>query len=110
MQREKMSTGEEKKKKERRKFTPEYKAQVVRVCRSTGKSPEAVARDLELTPTAVRRWYDQAQVDRRGSERGSLTTDERAELAQLRKEVRILRQEREILKQATSLFAKECTS
>lgn len=96
-------------KKTRRQFTPEYKAQVLRVCRDSGKSPEAVARDLGLTPTAVRRWYDQARIDRGGGGNGRLTTEERAELAQLRKEVRVLRQEREILKQATTLFAKECT-
>jgi transposase len=104
---ETMSTDDEKKM--RRKFTPEYKAQVLRLCRDSGKSPEAVARDLGLTPTAVRRWHDQAQIDRGGGGKGALTTEERAELAQLRKEVRVLRQEREILKLATTLFAKECT-
>jgi transposase len=94
----------------RRHFTPEYKAEVVRVCKENGKSPEAVAKDLGLTPTAVRRWFDQAAIDRGRGGEGPLTTAERAELAQLRKEVRVLRQEREILKKATGFFAKECTS
>jgi transposase len=96
--------------KARRQFTPEYKAQVVQVCRVSGKSPEAVARDLGLTPTAVRRWYDQARIDAGGGGKGPLTTEERAELAELRKKVRVLEQEREILKKATSFFARECTS
>ncbi len=104
----KMSTGPARK--TRRQFTAEYKAEVVELCRKTGKSPEATARDLGLTKTAVRRWYNQAQVDSGGGGEGPLTTTERTELAELRKEVRVLRQERDILKKATSFFAKECTS
>jgi len=108
MARNEMSTNPGRK--ARRQFTPEYKAQVVQVCRNSGKSPEAVARDLGLTPTAVRRWYDQAKIDAGGGGNGPLTTAERAELAELRRKVRVLEQEREILKKATSFFAKECTS
>jgi transposase len=108
MARNNMSTNAGRK--SRRQFTPEYKAQVVQVCRDSGKSPEAVARDLGLTPTAARRWYDQARIDTGGGGKGPLTTAERAELAELRRKVRVLEQEREILKKATSFFAKECTS
>ncbi len=108
MARTKMSTDQARK--IRRQFTAEYKAEVVELCRKTGKSPEAMARDLGLTQTVVRRWYNQAKVDAGGGGEGPLTTTERAELAELRKEVRVLRQEREILKKATSFFAKECTS
>jgi transposase len=89
----------------RRAFTAEFKAEVVALCRTSGKSVGQVCRDLELTETAVRRWVAQAEID--GGQRAGLTTDERAELAQLRKENRILREERDILKRATAFFARE---
>jgi transposase len=89
----------------RRAFTAEYKAQVVELCRTSGKSVGQVCRDLNLTETAVRRWVAQAEVD--SGQREGLTTDERAELAQLRKENRVLREERDIQKRATAFFARE---
>ena len=60
---------------------------------------------MGLTETAVRRWVMQAEID--AGEREGLSTEERVELARLRKENRILRQERDILKRATAFFAKE---
>ena len=90
---------------QRRAFTAEYKAEVVALCRGGGKSVGQVCRDLDLTETAVRRWVAQAEVD--SGQREGLTTAERAELAQLRKENRILREERDILKRATAFFARE---
>lgn len=98
------------KKRKRRKFTDEYKAEVVRLCQQPGKTPNSVAIDLGLTPSAVMNWVRQATVDAGGGGRGALTTPEREELAALRKENRQLRQEREILKKATAFFAKEGTS
>jgi len=89
----------------RRAFTAEFKAQVVEVCRTGGKSVGQVCRDLDLTETAVRRWVAQAEID--SGQRAGLTTEERAELAQLRRENRILREERDILKRATAFFARE---
>jgi transposase len=89
----------------RRSFTVAYKAEVVALCRSPGSSVGKVARDLDLTETAVRRWVAQAEVD--SGRRQGLTTTERAELAQLRQENRLLRQERDLLKRATAFFAKE---
>ena len=89
----------------RRAFTAEYKAYVVELCKSSGKSVGQVCRELGLGETAVRRWVAQAAVDR--GEREGLTSEERAELAQLRKENRILREERDILKRATVFFARE---
>lgn len=94
----------------RRKFTDEYKAEVVRLCQQPGKTPFAVARELGLTASAVSGWVRQAKVDAGGGGNGPLTTAERDELAALRREVRTLRQEREILKRATAFFAKEGTS
>lgn len=94
----------------RRKFTDEYKAEVVRLCQQPGRTPFAVARELGLTASAVTSWVRQAKVDAAGGDSGPLTTTEREELAALRREVRTLRQEREILKRATAFFAKEGTS
>jgi transposase len=87
-------------KRPRRSFTREFKAEVVALVRQPGNTAASVARDLDLTETAVRDWVKQADVD--DGRRDGLTSDERAELAQLRKEVRVLREERDILKRATA--------
>ena len=70
-----------------------------------GKSIAATARDLDLTESALRQWVERARADRTQGRTG-LTTLEREELARLRKEVRELRTEREILKKAAAFFAK----
>ena len=85
-------------KRKRRSFTKEYKAEVVKLIRTSGKSIGAVVRDLDLTETAVRRWVQQTEIDSGGGPAGALTTAEREELAQLRKRVKTLEMEREILK------------
>ena len=89
----------------RRSFSDEYKAEVVELCRTSGKSIAQIARDLGIGETAVRRWIAQAEID--AGRRPGLTTDEHAELVALRKENRVLREERDILKRATAFFAKE---
>jgi transposase len=94
-------------KRKRRKFTAEYKAEVVRLVRDGGKSAGEVSRDLGLTETAVRHWVKQAGIDAGGGGAGALTTAERAELVALRREAKQLRMEREILKKAAAFFAKE---
>jgi transposase len=91
----------------RRSFTPEFKAQTVDLVRTSGKSISQICRDLDLTETAVRRWVEQAAIDR--GERDGLTTSEREELTRLRREVRVLQEEREILKKAAAFFATETT-
>src|SRR5919205_617701 len=80
----------------RRSFSAQFKAETVELIRSSGRTIGEVCRDLDLTETAVRRWVQQAEVD--AGKRPGLTTAERAELARLRREVRVLREEREILK------------
>ncbi len=93
---------------QRRKFTPEYKAEVVKMVTDSGKSPRAIARDLGLTPSAVAGWVKQADVDAKGKGTdGMLTTEERAELGRLRKENKDLRMEREFLKKMSAFFARE---
>ena len=89
----------------RREFTAAYKAEVVELCRTSGKTVAAVARDLGLTATVVRRWVTQAEID--GGRRDGLSTSDREEIARLRKEVRVLREERDVLKRATVFFAAE---
>ena len=66
-----------------------------------------MARELDLTESAVRAWVRQTAIDGGEGSTGSLTTEEREELVRLRREVRTLRQERDILKKATAFFAKE---
>jgi transposase len=83
----------------RRFFPPEYKAEVIELIRSTGKTVGQVARELDLTETAVRQWVRQADLDT-GRRSDGLTTAEREELRRLRRENRELREEREILRKA----------
>ncbi len=91
-----------------RKFTKEFKAETVRLIRETGKSMLAVARDLDLTPSAVERWVKQADTDAGRGRAGALTTDERdEELRRLRRDNLKFKMEHEILKKATAFFAKE---
>lgn len=110
MRSQSMSKKSRTQRRQRRQFDDEYKAQVVQMCEQPGKTVASVSKELGLTPSAVGAWVRQATVDRKGGENGPLTTEERQELAALRKEVRQLRQEREILKKATAFFAKEGTS
>jgi transposase len=90
----------------RRFFAPEYKAEVVELIRSTGKTAGQVARELDLTETAVREWVKRADLDA-GRRSDGLTTAEREELRRLRRENRELREEREILRKAAVFFARE---
>lgn len=95
---------------QRRKFTPEYKAEVVQLCRQEGESIADVCRRLDLTETAVRRWVAEAeekQTEPASESSSPLEDDERKELERLRRENKRLRMEREILKKATAFFAKE---
>jgi transposase len=90
----------------RRAFTPEFKAEIVELCQRGDRTVGQVARDFDLTETAVRAWVEQAERDA-GTRDDGLTSDERAELAQLRRENRRLREDNDILKRATAFFARE---
>lgn len=90
----------------RRTFTAEFKAEAVRIVQTTGRSIRVVAQELDLTETCLRAWVRQAEVDGKKDPQGPLTTDERAELARLRREVRVLEQERDFVKKAAAYFAK----
>ena len=87
-------------------FPPEYKAEVVELIRTTGKTVGQVTSELDLTETAVREWVKRADLDA-GRRSDGLTTTEREELRRLRGEVRDLGEEREILRKAAGFFARE---
>jgi transposase len=95
------------KKRRRRSFTPEFKAEIVGLCRQGDRSAGQVAKDFDLTGTAVREWVRQAERDAGTRQDGGLASSERQELAELRRENRRLREDAGILKRATAFFAKE---
>jgi len=94
-------------KRKRRKFTAEFRAEVVALCRKGDRSIGQVSRDLDLTTSSVRNWIAQADIDEGKCAEGALTTEEKEELRRLRREVKQLRTDREILKAAAVFFAKE---
>ena len=89
----------------RRAFASEYNAEVLEFSQTGGTAIGSVARDLGLAEAVGRRWVNQAETD--AGQRAGLTTTDREELTRLRKENRVLRQERDILKRATVFFARE---
>ncbi len=91
----------------RRSFTPEFKAEIVDLCQRGDRSVRQVAKDFDLTETAVREWVKQAGRDAGTLSDGGLTSAERTELTELRRENRRLREDVDILKRATAFFAKE---
>ena len=90
----------------RRKFSAEEKADAVRMVHEVGNLAK-VARDLDLTETALRNWVKQADIDRGKGPEGALTTPELEELRRLRRENRILKMERDFAKKAAAFFAKD---
>ena len=84
-------------------YAPEFRAEALKRVRNSTDSVSAIARDLGITIGTLRRWIDAS----RPAPEVPLTDDERAELKRLRKEVRELRMERDILKKATAFFAKQ---
>lgn len=90
----------------RRKFTAEQKAEAVRLVREVGSIGQ-VAKDLDLTESALRNWVKQAEIDEGQGPEDALTTEEKEELRKLRREVRTLRMERDFLKKAAAFFAKD---
>jgi len=89
----------------RRSFSEEFKEQTVRLVLDEGKPIARVARELDLTASALTEWVKRARADRTKGKTG-LTSAEREELAKLKKEVRELKLERDILKKAAAFFAK----
>ena len=90
----------------RRRFSAEQRADAVRMVREVGNIAQ-VARDLDLTETALRRWVKQADIDEGVGSDGALTSVEREELRRLKRENRTLKMERDFLKKAAAFFAKD---
>jgi len=89
-------------------YPPEYRQRIVDLVRA-GRTPESLAKEFEPSAVAIRKWVKQAAVDA-GERTDALTSEEKQELQRLRREVRVLREEKEILRKAAAWFAKETTS
>jgi transposase len=100
-----METMERGERRDRRSYTPKLESEIVDRCLAGDRSSAEVARDLDLTPWAVRRWVAQAEID--AGERPGLSTEEREELSRLRRENKRLQADVDLLKRATAFFVKE---
>jgi transposase len=94
-------------KRPRRKFTPEFKQQAAKLVIEDGQPIDRVARELDLTRSALAAWVQQARIDSGQGGSGELTTSERQEMAELRRKVRTLEMERDFLKKAAAFFARK---
>jgi transposase len=94
-------------KRKRRSFTEEQKADAIRLVRVSGESIPKIARELDLTENSLRNWVNQADIDEGKGASGALTTEEKAEVRWLKKELRRVTMERDFLKKAAAFFARE---
>lgn len=94
-------------KRKRRKFTAEQRAEAVKIAQGSGRPIAVVAKELDLTPSSLAAWIKQAAIDRGDGRNGGLTTQEKTELAELRRDNKRLTQENAFLKKASAFFARE---
>jgi transposase len=94
-------------KRARQRFTEEFRAETVALVRNSGKPIAEVCRDLGIGQSTLYRWLVQAEID--AGQRDGLSTAERDELARLRRELRVVQEERDILAKAIAFFSKETT-
>jgi transposase len=95
--------------KRRPPYSAEFRAEAIRLVHMSGKTKTAIAQELGISLEALREWLRQAELDA-GVRHDGLTSEELAELRRLRREVKILREEREILVKAAAFFARETNS
>lgn len=93
--------------KPRRQFTPEQKAEAVRIVIQSGRPISQIAKEMGLTESALRNWVKQSHTDQVAVPEGALTTEERQEFNRLRRDVKRLQLERDFLKKAAAFFAAE---
>ena len=86
-------------------YPPEFRAEAIRLAKTSGEPISRIAKDLGISDQTLRNWVNQDDVD--AGKKSGLTSDERAEMRELRKENRRLREEREILRKAAAFFARE---
>jgi transposase-like protein len=91
----------------RRSFTPEFKADAVRLVTSGSKTITEVSQEFDILDSSLREWMKRAKVEAGSAPPETLTTSERAELVELRKRLKRAEMERDILKKATAFFARE---
>ena len=93
----------------KKRYTKEFKAEAIRLARESGQPVEQTAKDLGVSESSLRRWIQQADVDEGRGPAGALTSSEREELIQLRRDLRRVTMERDFLKKAAAFFAREDT-
>jgi len=86
-------------------YPQEFKEEAIRLMRFSEKPLTQISRDLDISEQTLRNWRKQEEIDE--GEREGLTTKEREELGRLRRKVRVLEQEKEVLRKATAFFARE---
>jgi transposase len=86
-------------------YPPQFKEEAIKLMRSSEKSLAQISRELDVAEQTLRNWRKQQEIDE--GEREGLSTDEKEELRRLRRENKVLRQEKEVLRKATVFFARE---